>query len=578
MRIFILLGLAVLLCFSPGGGGALAVGGRPLTIYVVPAITDAKILPDSFIFPGYISDSIRVTACPGEYRAASFVLRAAENLTALTVTPGDLSSGNSTVPAGNVDIRVVKCWYQAGTGQDVIYDVAGKFLTPELLLKDDSLIRVEGEENYIWNRATGVYTWISERAPVSVYSFPPSEFAVSDSETLQPVDVIAGSNKQFWVTVNVPEGQSPGVYTGMITLSAGAVVYPGLRLELKVLPFTLLPPYPDYCLYYCGDLDSVVPGISSYSKTEAQFAADLTDMLEHGITNPRQSVVGFPQALALRERLGMTNRSVFLAFHAFDSASLPDSPAELEEVKAVVRQVIEVCRQHGITDVYFYGLDEANHDLLIAQRPAFQAIHEAGGKVYCSGAGWDDSVFAAAGDLIDVFVASGAPTTVQSERWHMAGHRIFSYDNPQAGVEKPETYRRNYGLLLWQKGYDGEMDFAYQWPDMSNPWNDFDSVSENRDHNFTYPTTDGKIDTVEWEGMREGINDVRYLTTLLKYVDTAKVRGKDVTAAEAWLTNLKSSDLTMRDLDAVRSGMIGYILQFRADYKFCPATRTAITK
>ena len=42
-------------------------------------------------------------------------------------------------------------------------------------------------------------------------------------------------------------------------------------------------------------------------------------------------------------------------------------------------------------------------------------------------------------------------------------NEIFSYGNPQVGVENPEIYRKNYGFALWNAGYDGAMDFAYQY-------------------------------------------------------------------------------------------------------------------
>ncbi len=33
---------------------------------------------------------------------------------------------------------------------------------------------------------------------------------------------------------------------------------------------------------------------------------------------------------------------------------------------------------------------------------------------------------------------------------------------------------------------------------------------------FAYPVSNGVIDTVQWEGFREGVDDICYLSTLLK--------------------------------------------------------------
>ncbi|RPI38330.1 MAG: hypothetical protein EHM53_09150 [Methanoregulaceae archaeon] len=127
------------------------------------------------------------------------------------------------------------------------------------------------------------------------------------------------------------------------------------------------------------------------------------------------------------------------------------------------------------------------------------------------------------GDLLDTAIVAGPLNTTQAAQWHMNGKRIFSYANPQVGVENPYLYRKNYGFALWNAGYDGTMNYAYQ-HGFGNIWNDFDHVHY-RDHVFAYPTSDGVIDTVQWEGFREGIYDTRFIATLLKNGgDQASVR------------------------------------------------------
>jgi hypothetical protein len=59
------------------------------------------------------------------------------------------------------------------------------------------------------------------------------------------------------------------------------------------------------------------------------------------------------------------------------------------------------------------------------------------------------------------------------------------------------------------------MNWAYQWGFGNTIWNDCDSGGV-RDHVFAYPTSDGIIDTVQWEGFREGVDDTRYVATLIK--------------------------------------------------------------
>jgi hypothetical protein len=138
---------------------------------------------------------------------------------------------------------------------------------------------------------------------------------------------------------------------------------------------------------------------------------------------------------------------------------------------------------------------------------------------------------------------------------------VFSYANPQVGVENPFVFRKNYGLVLWQQDYDGAMPYAYQHSEGSS-WNDFDG--RYRDHMFTYPTTDGVIDTLAWEGFREGVDDVRYLTTLVDRLEELKPCASAAVPfkmAEQHLGTLKSRPLDK--LDDERLAIINLLLNLR---------------
>jgi len=107
-----------------------------------------------------------------------------------------------------------------------------------------------------------------------------------------------------------------------------------------------------------------------------------------------------------------------------------------------------------------------------------------------------------------------------------AGVRIYCYANPLSAPEVPETYRRNYGLRLWKAGYTGHMNYAYNAARGYSQWNDFDYAPQDtyheRDYCLAYTTSNGVVDTVQWEGFREGVDDVRYLSTLLEAMQAAK--------------------------------------------------------
>jgi hypothetical protein len=102
------------------------------------------------------------------------------------------------------------------------------------------------------------------------------------------------------------------------------------------------------------------------------------------------------------------------------------------------------------------------------------------------------------------------------------------------------------------------MDYAYQ-HSFGHVWNDFDD-NHYRDHVFTYPTDDGVVGTIQWEGFREGVDDVRYLSTLLKAIEKARRTYSPVAAeAERWLEKLDPAG----DLDNIRREMVNWILKLQ---------------
>ena len=70
-----------------------------------------------------------------------------------------------------------------------------------------------------------------------------------------------------------------------------------------------------------------------------------------------------------------------------------------------------------------------------------------------------------------------------------------------------------------------------------------------RDLTFAYPTSHGVVDTIAWEGYREGIDDIRYGSTLNLVIQNAD-QSKRQTADEAkrYLESLDPAG----DVDVVR--------------------------
>jgi len=133
--------------------------------------------------------------------------------------------------------------------------------------------------------------------------------------------------------------------------------------------------------------------------------------------------------------------------------------ASLTALQSKIKDIKNSLVPFGYKNLYIYGIDEARGSVLQSERTAWTTTHASGAMVYA--AGYADMV-GIVGDLLDVAVLDAPLDPVQAAQWHSYGKRVFSYDNPQVGVENPEIYRKNYGFVLWNAGYDGAMDNAYQ--------------------------------------------------------------------------------------------------------------------
>lgn len=544
-------------------------------INVVKPISSTPILPDTFSLPGTKTEKLLINACRGEFEPASFVIRSQSNINNVELIVSDLTNGINSIPATAIDLKVVKVWYQGGGAWNSNLTKDRNFeqkLVPELLLNDDSLVKVDsaGKKNYL-KLADGTgyrYMWSNPPALVSK-NFPKptkSNFSFADSPSLQPVSLEKAKNKQFWMTIHVPMDAVAGSYQGKIMIKSGGTYLTSLDFQLNVLPFQLAQPEMTYSIYYRGELNPSKAFVYSSYKDIPQMTAELRNMINHGIRNPTvyqdPIVLGpdnFKKMLALRGSLGLGNQPLYLCGL---------NTAKLENIGAKVKSVQALIKPFGIKDLYIYGRDEAKGRNLTDQRGAWQEIHNNGAKIFAAGyLGTYESM----GDLLDLIIFPYKPLASEAAKWHGVQHKIFNYSNPQTPPENPYLWRQNYGVVLWAAGYDGAMPYAYQHC-FGSCYNDVDDEIY-RDHMFTYPTAHGVIDTIAWEGFREGVDDVRYIQTLenqivkaLKSDDANMI--KTANAARQYLRRLKIAassgnslvtGILKLDLDSMRYQIISYI-------------------
>ena len=553
--------------------------GTSFVVLDAPTITNDRILTTSLVSTRRFAEELALSACPGEYESASFVVATSRDVEGLTVTSSPLTSSKGVVDSSQIDVKLVKCWYQA-FGEPWSGGVSfqrGKVLLPELLVYDDDLVRVDLDKRRNLLRVADPKTGDVRYEDVTGENAAlTQDLVIRDAESLLPVDIPSGQVRQFWVTVHVPDDAAPGAYEGALTVRCNGSSEVKLPIRLTVHPFKLAKSAVDQSIYYRGQLSgSDVPVIDrGNKKTETQYAAELRDMVAHGVTSPLvYQAPGGPgdmdlvrRALEIRQEAGVdTDRFFFCAWGVV--------PKDVNEgTRRVLGGLKELAGEFGYREFYNYGPDEPSVERVREQIAPWKFVHELGWKVYLACNVLADSTGKIRPDLwneirgsVDLFVIGGPPNEALARTLREAGCEVYNYANPQCGIEEPLTYRRHYGLLLWKAGYDGAMDYAYQHGFGDHMWNDFDGAdlkNPYRDHVMAYATSDGVVDTIQWEGYREGVDDLRYLSTLLLAIEKAKknpAHAKKAREAQAWLDAIDPAG----DLDEIRAGMVARIGQLQ---------------
>lgn len=562
---------------------------RPLAWYRVPAISPVMRLPTDFPADGEPAGALRLVAAQNEFVPGSFLVFAFADFSDAEFEASDLTGPAGVIPAENVDLKIVKIWYQSGCGWHSYFaDQTGRMRVPELLLNDETLIRVDHEtqENYLRVDAPDGthFVWISNPLSVDV-PFNTQTEPVADAATLQPFQLQSGSFKQFWITLKAPDDAAPGRYDGSLTLTAGGHML-AIPLSLRVLPFELPQPRTYYNLertFYTmlynrpGYADILRDNGGDPGHATRKALAIFRNMRDHGILHPRVPDIPrnptaadeavFARHLELMREAGLDTSTLFGGIPAIPEYGFLTSardvplaeqtlyPAYIERAEAAQRVIRETL---GDPTVYGFGWDEPGAALMIAQRLPWRRLHERDIKIYSTGKA---SHLDVGGYNIDFVNMPGEALSREDVApWHKMGARVLNYAGPHTGPENPAFMRRVHGLQIYKANYDGIGNYILD----ATRWNDFlGDVHNFRGFAMTYGTREGVIDTLQWEGVREAVDDVRYATLLRQHAHAAMTEGGPdalYTARQAllWLERL---DERTADLNAARLEMIAWILE-----------------
>lgn len=505
-----------------------------LVHYAVPLLSPLMRVPDAYPSDGELGDPVGVVLARDQYENGSFVVFPFKDMDRVHLKLSALRADDGSVfPAENLDLRVVKVWYQNGNAWLSYFADPGLKLVPELLLHDENLIRVDVERqaNYarIRTKQGTREVWISAPQPIDV-GFDAYQDGFADAKTLQPVRLAAGEFKQFVLTVHATNDTKPELYRGSVQVAATGEKAYSIPVAVRVLDFQLPLPKANYDV----DKDFVVTAYSVWptlALDHKAFLPTLKNMRAHNLLHVGPKVAYDTPAAEAKKKVELMRAAGFLTKPIMNAGGLAWVSHDFDGLTLMKRMAQKYhdfyLKTFGHTDVIVNQGDEQGAAWLIAQRHVWRVLHQLGLK---SGLATNtNNSFPTSAYTIDwrpLAIPPGDAAT--GNKWAQigSGHTGF-YANQHNGSENPAFVRRQHGIL----GYLANLDMVDNYQFAYGPWNDREWKLY-KPMVLAYPISDGLVDTLAWEGFRAGIDDIRYATKLRQLAD-ASIASGDLDRVEA---------------------------------------------
>lgn len=384
-------------------------------------------------------------------------------------------------------------------------------------------------------------------------------------------------NLRFWLTVKVPAGAKPGIYSGKVTLKCDKVTKV-LPLTVKVLGFDLQKdPDKIYSIYYNLPMPEAV---SNCAHSKAWFTnkreTELAGLQEAGFNG---ITLGF---WATRRA---ASKDIFILFDRFRNgekslnkygitASVPASYGEgrlyadnmkkrlpphltgmvmpneqyFKDVETVIKRIFaEYKKNPKWPEPLIYLTDEPDCTPTVVAylKRLGEIVKRNGGRTYVT-ADPANKLYASLFDVVDVWCPSQFTLTPgQMREWKKKrpGTEFWCYPNSVCGSNNhvtPAGARMTFGYGFWKSEFKALIPWMYQsiggdqWNYLDAPRMDFLNRTDN----------DGSpIPAMNFLCYREGIDDARYIYTLQKKVAEARKKGavKAAAAGEKVLKELSEA-------------------------------------
>ena len=518
------------------------------SVWWVDPYGDLPYLPDAEPAGGVVTNLLGCAAAKGEIETISFSVKPVRDMSKVDFVPSDLTGPNGAkIPASAADFALVKCWYRAEGRWDTSWSGhTGKpTLINDLVIHDNDLVRVVEAEKY--EDRTILLRFSYPEGPVWVDMrkhgagkdhFRHEIFPVMDAKTFVPFDLKKDRFQQYWFTWKIPADAKPGTYRGTLVVKEDGKDIDALKVEVEVYPFALPTARTHYdtsrrfTSSWMGTptIGDVIKHGKNLASAEAMVRNVYRSLAEHNAHEP--SGPGFfaenstddlaVRSLILMRQAGMDCDMLIGGMSGdFGWAANPEAPFITPEkdperyAKALdgYRKRLEVQaavydRFLGHRNNYFCGPDECGSYMHRRLYGFFTDIHRMGMDTWGDSGVPEDTAWSLG---MDDAPAAARHTTAW--KWHNGSARVTTYAGTFTGPSCPDIWRRTKGLRYYYADFDGLHEYVLYY-NRWNHWNDFKWRGAYTQMQIVYPVYDGIVPTIAWEGVREALDDIRYLSLL----------------------------------------------------------------
>lgn len=337
-------------------------------------------------------------------------------------------------------------------------------------------------------------------------------------------DIPENASKKFWVTVKVPATQKPGVYTTKLILSAPGAKPFGIPLTLEVLPLTMKTAFLQYGIDLRSRLGSDGLGPGEVTVSPETFAVQLADIRDHGfrfVVLHDKPGPDLQAALKLYKDAGLSRKGPVVV----TAPVTKNDVAGLEAAKSTLGLDSDFLFYYAFPpDAVKSG--DAARDYALAVRDGSRSSLlvspiDSRASYANLGTALDVPVYNVSSDYAQKLISDGKRTTSNRDWWTWS-----------IGNQSPLKDRLLAGFLLYKTGASSSPLYGA----LAGPYD-----------KAVVPVEGGVVDTVQWEAVREGIDDIRYigiLKGLIRELRDLKAFKAETDLADSYLIGALQKPLT----------------------------------